>query len=90
MKFKFVFSLVLGAAALSASAQQGGYQDGVDNYNAGRLDVAKIILTNTMNEPQTDKAVSYFYLGSIALDENNVAEAKKNFEAGVAANPKYG
>lgn len=90
MKFKFLFSLVLGAAAFTASAQQGGYQDGVDNFNAGRLDVAKIILTNTLNEPQTDKAVSYYYLGSIALNEKNTAEAKKNYEAGVAADPKNG
>ncbi|MCM1483280.1 MAG: tetratricopeptide repeat protein [Muribaculaceae bacterium] len=90
MKIKFLFSLALGAMALTASAQQGGYQDGVDNYNAGRMDVAKIILTNTMNEPQTDKAVSYYYLGCIALDEKNTAEAKKNFEAGVAANPQNG
>lgn len=90
MKLKFLFSLMLGATALAASAQMGGYQDGVDNYNAGRLDVAKQILNNTINEPQTDKAVSYYYLGCIALDENNVAEARKNFTAGVAANPSYG
>ena len=39
MKLKALFSLMLGAMALTASAQMGGYQDGVDNYNAGRLDV---------------------------------------------------
>lgn len=89
MKLKFIFSLMLGGAALSASAQMGGYQDGVDNYNAGRLDVAKAILENTLNEPKTDKAVSYFYLGNIAVDANNLAEARKDFEAGLAANPGY-
>lgn len=31
MKLRFLFSLLLGAT-LAASAQ-GGYQDGVDNYN---------------------------------------------------------
>lgn len=89
MKFRFLFSLMLGAAALTASAQQGGYQDGVDNYNAGRLDVAKTILDNTINEAQTAKEVSYYYLGCIALDQKNVAEAKKNFQAGIAANANY-
>ena len=87
MKLRFLFSLLLGAT-LAASAQ-GGYQDGVDNYNAGRPDVAKAILTNTLNDSGTDKAVSYFYLGSIAFDEGNLAEAKNNFDKGVSINPQY-
>ena len=87
MKLRFLFSLLLGAT-LAASAQ-GGYQDGVDNYNAGRPDVAKAILTNTLNDFGTDKAVSYFYLGSIAFDEGNLAEAKNNFDKGVSINPQY-
>lgn len=87
MKLKFLFSLMLGAA-LSASAQ-GGYQDGVDNYNAGRLDVAKVILDNTLNDASTDKAVSYFYLGCIDIDGKNYASAKTNFEKGLKANHSY-
>lgn len=87
MKLRFLFSLMLGAS-IAASAQ-GGYQDGVDNYNAGRPDVAKAILTNTINDSQTDKAVSYFYLGSIAFDEGDLAAAKDNFDKGVAINPNY-
>ena len=47
MKFKTLLSL--GAALIigglgTINAQ--GYQDGVDNFNAGRLDVAKTILNN--------------------------------------------
>lgn len=87
MKLKLVFSLMCGVA-LAASAQ-GGYQDGVDNYNAGRQDVAKVILDNTLNNPQTDKAVSYFYLGSIDFDAKDYASAKANFEKGMEANPQY-
>ncbi len=87
MKLRFLFSLLLGAS-IAASAQ-GGYQDGVDNYNAGRPDVAKAILTNTINDAQTDKAVSYFYLGSIAFDEGDMAAAKDNFDKGVSINPDY-
>lgn len=43
MKKRFLFSLMAGAA-LTVSAQ--GYQDGVDNFNAGRFEEAKIILDN--------------------------------------------
>lgn len=86
MKLRFLFSFMLGAS-LAASAQ--GYQDGVDNYNAGRLDVAKTILTNTINNAATDKAVSYYYLGNIDFVEGNVAGAKTNFEKGLQANPDY-
>lgn len=90
MKLKALFSLMLGALALTASAQMGGYQDGVDNYNAGRFDVAQAILDNTLNHQGTDKAVSYFYLGNLAIRSNHLDAAKKNFEAGIAADPKYG
>ncbi|MDE5745563.1 MAG: tetratricopeptide repeat protein [Paramuribaculum sp.] len=83
MKVKFVLSLML-AGALTASAQ--GYQDGVDNFNAGRIDVAKIILNNTINDASTDKAVAYNYLGNIEFIEGNVAQARVDYEKGVQAN----
>ncbi len=86
MKLRFLFSLMLGAS-LAASAQ--GYQDGVDNYNADRLDIAKEILTNTINDPSTDKAVSYFYLGNIAFNEKDYAAAKANYEKGYKVKPGY-
>ncbi len=82
MKVKFVLSLMV-AGALSASAQ--GFQDGVDNFNAGRIDVAKTILNNTINDASTDKAIAYNYLGNIEFLEGNVAQAKVNYEKGVAA-----
>lgn len=86
MKAKFLFSLMLGCG-LCAAAQ--GYQDGVDNYNAGRLDVAKAILDNTINDASTDKAESYYYLGLIDINDGNTAAAKANFDKGVSANPSY-
>lgn len=88
MKLRFLFSLMLGAALTAAA--QGGYQDGVDNYNAGRLDVAKTILNNTLGDAGTDKAVSHFYLGNIALADNDLQAARANFDAGIAANSHYG
>lgn len=89
MKFKTLLSVILGGCAFTAMAQ-GGYQDGVDYYNADRFEQAKIILDNTLNDAATDKAVSYFYLGSIDLREGNIQAAKANFDKGVAANPAYG
>lgn len=86
MKVKLFFTLLV-AGALGASAQ--GYQDGVDNYNAGRLDVAKTILGNTINDASTNKAVAYYYLGNIDFSEGNVALAKTNYEKGEAANSAY-
>lgn len=86
MKKRFLFSLMVGAAFV-ASAQ--GYQDGVDNFNAGRFDVAKVILNNTFNEASTNKAISNYYLGCIDIRENNAAAAKQKFEAGIAADAKY-
>lgn len=86
MKFRFLFSLMLGAS-LAASAQ--GYQDGVDNYNADRFDIAKEILKNTLNDASTDKAVAYYYLGNIEFRDGNIQAAKANYEKGVQANPDY-
>lgn len=88
MKSKILVSFILGCGLTAAA--QGGYQDGVDNFNAGRLDVAKVILNNTLSDPSTDKAVSYFYLGSIDMNEGNAAGAQANFQKGRDANPAYG
>ena len=89
MKFRTLFSLFLGGFALAASAQ-GGYQDGVDYYNADRFDKAKTILEKTLNDPSTNKAVSYYYLGALDLRDGNVSGASTNFNNGIAADPSYG
>ena len=89
MKLRTLFSLCIGGFALTALAQ-GGYQDGVDYYNADRLEKAKIILEKTLNDPSTNKAVSYFYLGSLDLRDGNTQGAQTNFNNGISANPEYG
>ncbi len=89
MKFRTLFSLFMGSCALVAAAQ-GGYQDGVDYYNADRFDKARTILEKTLNDPSTNKAVSYFFLGSLDMREGNTAAAATNFNKGVAADPAYG
>ena len=66
MKFKFILS----AAVLAGTAVTGfadGYQDGVEYYQVGQGENAKIVLDQTINDPETNKAVAYYYLGNIAL-----------------------
>ncbi|MBD5316979.1 MAG: tetratricopeptide repeat protein [Bacteroides sp.] len=89
MKAKFIFSLMMGGCAVAAMAQ-GGYQDGVDYYNADRFEKAKTILQNTLNDASTNKAVSFYYLGSLDLREGNLSGAKAYFEKGIAADPATG
>ncbi|MDE5836353.1 MAG: tetratricopeptide repeat protein, partial [Paramuribaculum sp.] len=55
-------------------------------FNAGRIDVAKIILNKTINDASTDKAVAYNYLGNINYLEGNIPQAKVDYEKGVQAN----
>ena len=65
-------------SALSLSAQ--GYLDGVEYYRADQTNAAKTILERTLNDAGTDKATSYYYLGQIAIKNNDKAKAKENFE----------
>lgn len=88
MKFKGLMTLcIVGAAALTASAQT--HVEGAEYYKADQLVNAKELLTRALNNAGTDKSVAYYYLGMIALDENNKSEATKNFDQGIKANPDY-
>lgn len=88
MKRTFLFS-ALAASVLGAMAQ-GGFQDGIDYYKADYPEEAAIILTKTINDPASDKALSYYYLGAIDLRKNDKAAALANFDKGIAANPQCG
>ncbi len=87
MKFNALLTFVL-AGALSAAAQSQGYMDGIEYYKAGQYENAKTILQKTINNGDTDKALANYYLGQTELSLANTAEAKKYFEAGIAANPE--
>ncbi|MDE6095111.1 MAG: tetratricopeptide repeat protein [Muribaculaceae bacterium] len=88
MKFKFIFaSALIAAAAIPAVAQT--HVEGEEYYKADQIANAKELLNRNMNNAGTDKAVSNYYLGLIALEEGNKAEAQKFFNDGVAANPEY-
>ena len=86
MRIKLICSLLAAAATLSAVAQSQGYKDGIEFYKAGQYDNAKTILERTLNDAQTDKALSYYYLGQVALAKGDKAAAKTNFTNGVSAN----
>ena len=87
MKFKRILTLCLAGASLTAFAQT--HIEGEEYYKADQLENAKDLLKRSLSNAQTDKAVSNYYLGMIALDENQKAEAAKYFEQGVAANAQY-
>lgn len=88
MKAKFLLAALLAGASIASVAQ--GYKDGIDFYKIGEYENAKTILDNNM-ATASNKAEVYYYYGQIALSQKdkNVAEAKANFDKGVAANPKY-
>lgn len=86
MRFKLILSLLV-AGGLSAAAQSQGYIDGIDYYKAGQYSNAKEILTRTINDAQTDKAKSYYYLGQIDVVQKNYNEAKANFDKGIQIDP---
>lgn len=89
MRLKYLAAFLLAAVSLSLSAQ--GYKDGVEFYKAQRFNQAKVLLERNLNKPGTDKAASYYYLGMIELqvEKPDMNAAKKYFQDGIAANPKY-
>ncbi len=88
MKFRFILSAAFIAAALTTMAQT--HVEGREYYKADQLHNARELLVRNLNNAGTDKAVSNYYLGLIALDEGKVADAAKHFNEGIAANPQYG
>ena len=88
MKLKFILTAILisGAAFISRA---DGYKDGVEYYQAGQEKNAEIVLQETLNDSQTDKAEAYYYLGCITLHKGDNALADKYFDQGIQANAEY-
>lgn len=87
MKLRSLISLCLAGASITAMAQ--GYKDGIEYYKADQFKNAKELLNRNINNADTDKAASYYYLGCISMQEGNLPEATSMFNKGVEANPEY-
>lgn len=85
MRIKLFLSLLL-AGSIACAAQHQGYKDGIEYYKAGQYDNAKTILDRTLNDGATDKALSNYYLGQIALAKGDKAQAKSYFDKGMSLN----
>ncbi|MCM1067005.1 MAG: tetratricopeptide repeat protein [Muribaculaceae bacterium] len=89
MRFKLFLTLAL-AGGLLASAQTQGYKDGIEYYKAGQHDNARTILERTITDSNTDKSLANYYLGQVALAQDNKAAAKSYFDKGLELNPENG
>ena len=87
MKFKSLLTLCLAGASITAVAQ--GYKDGIEYYKADQFKNAKELLIRNINNADTDKAASYYYLGCIAMKEGNNTEALELFNKGIESNANY-
>lgn len=78
-------ALIAGSSLLSVAQT---HEEGVEYYRADQFSNAKELLQRNYNNPGTDKAISDYYLGLIALKDDNKAEAANYFDKGVAENPE--
>ncbi|MBD5370095.1 MAG: hypothetical protein HDR80_02970 [Bacteroides sp.] len=82
-----LFALLFAGMSLSAAAQT--HAEGQEYYEAGQYDNAKELLLRNHNNAATDKGISYYYQGLIALQEGKASEAAAFFNKGAEANPDY-
>jgi len=83
MKMKYLFSSLLSfVICISAFAQNNR---GVDYFSLGEMKLAKDVFEKSVRQTPDE---SYYYLGEIALKAGNTAEARANYDKGVASNPE--
>lgn len=87
MKLKRILTICLAGVALGAAAQT--HVEGTEYYKADQMANAKDLLERSLKNPNTDKAVSDYYLGLIALENGDKAGADKYFADGIAQNGNY-
>lgn len=88
MKINLLLTAALLAGSSLLSVAQT-HKEGVEYYRADQFNNAKELLQRNFNNAGTDKAISNYYLGLIALQEGNKSEAADYFSKGVTANPEY-
>lgn len=83
MKMKYFLGALLSFMISVSAFAQGNL--GSDYLSLGEIKLAKDYFTKKVAE---SPAESYYYLGEIAFQEGNLAEARANFEKGLAADPE--
>lgn len=78
--------LLIGGVSTPLLAQN--YADGIEYFKSGQPDRAKIILERTLNDAETNKTESYYYLGEIAFPTSKDS-ALMYYELGIAADPEF-
>ncbi|MBD5184429.1 MAG: hypothetical protein HDS97_06010 [Bacteroidales bacterium] len=86
MKLKGMISLCMAGFAAAGFAQT--HVEGEEYYKAGQYNNAYNLLERSLSNPQTDKAVSNYYLGSYWILGKDLSKAKNFFNAGIQANPE--
>lgn len=84
MKLRHILLSSLAICALSVSAQT--HTQGIEYYKADQFYNAEELLNRNLNNAGTDKALSYYYLGQIAMRNGNELQASKYYNDGIAAN----
>ncbi|MCH5217970.1 MAG: tetratricopeptide repeat protein [Muribaculaceae bacterium] len=83
MKLRNLFLSAMALCSLGLFAQT--HTQGIEYYKADQFNNAKELLNRNLNNPGTDKALSYYYLGQIEMRKGNVSAASKYFNDGIAA-----
>lgn len=83
MKLRNLLLTGLAMSAVSVFAQT--HTQGIEYYKADQFTNARELLLRNLNNPGTDKSISYYYLGQISLLEGKTADATKYFNDGIAA-----
>ena len=87
MKLNLILTAALIAGSSFLSMAQT-HKEGEEYYRADQFNNAKELLQRNYNNAGTDKSVSDYYLGLIALHEGKKSEASDYFSKGVSANPE--
>ena len=88
MNKKKIFSLLSAFLFVSiAFASSNG--KGIDYYRAGLYGAAKIFFTSQSYQSAGDQAESYYYLGLIAYDTDDMDQAIQAFSKAVETDPTY-
>lgn len=86
MKIKSIITLALAGFAATGFAQT--HVEGQEYFKAGQYNNAYNLLERSLSNPQTDKAVSNYYLGCYWILGKDNAKAKQYFDAGIEADPQ--